>query len=100
MTTRASSRASPPRTLGTGLAWAVVLGVIGDRARRRSSGEPIADGLLGDPEDDDLVAAGRACSPGVWLVFKIADITLWLERRPGAFVVADTARPVLGLIGC
>ena len=30
-------------------------------------------------------------------MFKIADITLWLERRPGAFVVADTARPVLGL---
>jgi hypothetical protein len=36
---------------------------------------------------------------GVWLVFKIADITLWLERRPTAFVVADTARPVLGLVG-
>ncbi len=87
--------ASPPRTLGTGLAWAVVLGVIGTALvvlfRR-----PIADGLLGDPQDADLVLWAGVLA-GVWLVFKIADITLWLERRPGAFVVADTARPVLGL---
>ena len=87
--------ASPPRTLGTGLAWAVVLGVLGTALvvlLRR----PIADGLLGDPEDEGLVLWAGVLA-GVWLVFKIADITLWLERRPSAFIVADTARPVLGL---
>ena len=86
---------SPPRTLGTGLVWAAVLGVLGTALvvlLRR----PIADLLLGDPEDADLVLWAGVLA-GVWLVFKIADITLWLERRPGAFVVADTARPVLGL---
>jgi O-antigen/teichoic acid export membrane protein len=87
--------ASPPRTLGTGLAWALVLGLIGTALivlfRR-----PIADGLLGDPEDEGLVLWSGVLA-GAWLVFKIADITLWLERRPGAFIVADTTRPVLGL---
>ena len=86
---------SPPRTLGTGLAWALVLGALGTGLvvlfRR-----PLADGLLGSPEDAQLVVWAGVLA-GVWLVFKIADITLWLERRPGAFMVADTARPVLGL---
>ena len=87
---------SPQRTLGTGLAWAVVLGVIGTALvvifRR-----PLADGLLGTPEDSNLVLWAGVLA-GVWLVFKIADITLWLERRPGAFVITDTTRPVIGLI--
>lgn len=87
---------SPPRTLGTGLAWALVLGAIGTGLvvlfRR-----PLADLLLGSREDAQLVVWAGVLA-GVWLVFKIADITLWLERRPGAFMVADTARPVLGLI--
>ena len=87
--------ASPPRTLGTGLAWAAVLGVLGTGLvvlfRR-----PLADGLLGDPESEGLIAWAGVLA-GAWLIFKIADITLWLERRAGAFVVADTSRPVLGL---
>jgi O-antigen/teichoic acid export membrane protein len=86
---------SPPRTLGTGLMWALVLGAFGTLLiylLRR----PIADGLLGDPDAENLVVWSGVLS-GVWLVFKIADITLWLERRPGAFLIADTARPVLGL---
>ena len=87
---------SPPRTLGTGLAWALTLGVIGTAlifVFRR----PIADGLLGDPEDQNLVAWAGVLT-GFMLVFKISDITLWLERRPGAFLISDTARPVLGLV--
>ena len=35
---------------------------------------------------------------GALLVFRIADIVLWLERRPGAFLIADTSRPLLGLV--
>lgn len=87
---------SPPRTLGTGLAWAVVLGVIGTGVvylLRR----PIADGLLGNPDDENLVAWAGVLA-GTLLVFKICDIVLWLERRPGSYLVADTSRPVLGLI--
>ena len=87
--------ASPPRTLGTGLAWAALLGLAGT-GLVVAFREPLADWLLGDPALADTVLWAGVLA-GAWLVFKIADITLWLERRPGAFVVADTARPVLGL---
>ena len=50
------------------------------------------------PRGREPGASGPGSWPGVWLVFKIADITLWLERRPGAFLIADTPRPLLGLI--
>jgi O-antigen/teichoic acid export membrane protein len=87
---------SPPRTLGAGLAWALVLGVI-STVLIYVFREPIADGLLGDPEDEGLVALAGLLA-GALLVFKIADIVLWLERRPTAYLIADTSRPLLGLI--
>src|SRR3954451_1690464 len=87
---------SPPHTLGAGLAWAIALGFI-SAALIYVFRRPIADGLLGDPETENLVALSGLLA-GATLVFKICDITLWLERRPGAFLIADTGRPVLGLI--
>ncbi len=86
---------SPPRTLGTGLAWAGVLGLLGAGLVVLLR-EPIADWLLGDPDDQALIAWAGVLA-GFWLVFKLAGITLWLERRPSAFVIADTSRPVLAL---
>lgn len=86
---------SPPRTLGAGLAWAIALGLI-SAALIYVLRRPVADVLLGDPEDEGLVALAGLLA-GAMLVFKICDITLWLERRPGAFLIADTSRPVLGL---
>jgi O-antigen/teichoic acid export membrane protein len=86
---------SPPHTLGAGLLWAIALGVVAAGLiylLRR----PVADVLLGDPEDENLVAIAGLLA-GAMLVFKICDITLWLERRPGAFLIADTSRPLLGL---
>ena len=86
---------SPPHTLGAGLAWAIVLGVVA-AALIYIFRRPVADVLLGDPEDEGLVALAGLLA-GAMLVFKICDITLWLERRPGAFLIADTSRPLLGL---
>ncbi len=86
---------TPQRTLGTGLAWAAALGALGT-AVVVILREPIAELLLGDP-DDGILVVWAAVLAGFWLVFKLADIVLWLERRPGAFVVSDTTRPVLGL---
>ena len=91
-----AAASSPPHTLGTGLVWALVLGVIGT-ALVYLFREPIADGLLGDPEDEGIVALAGLLG-GTLLVFKLADIVLWLERRPSAYLIADTARPLLGLI--
>ncbi len=88
---------SPPRTLGTGLAWAVVLGFM-------AAGliyifrEPVAKFLLGGDEQDVNLVALAGLLSGTLVVFKICDITLWLERRPAAFLICDTGRPVLGLI--
>jgi O-antigen/teichoic acid export membrane protein len=87
---------SPPRTLGTGLAWAVVLGFL-------AAGliyvfrEPVAKVLLGGDEQDVNLVALAGLQSGALVVFKICDITLWLERRPSAFLICDTGRPVLGL---
>jgi O-antigen/teichoic acid export membrane protein len=88
---------SPPRTLGTGLAFAVVLGFV-------AAGlifllrKPVADVLLGGDEQDENLVALAGLLSGALLVFKICDITLWLERRPTAFLICDTARPLLGLV--
>jgi O-antigen/teichoic acid export membrane protein len=87
---------SPPRTLGTGLAWGVLLGFL-------AAGliyvfrEPVAQVLLGGDEQDVNLVALAGLQAGALLVFKICDITLWLERRPTAFLICDTGRPVLGL---
>ena len=88
---------SPPRTLGTGLAFAVVLGFV---AAEQHVGHRFAqqeDQAGGDEQDENLVALAGLLS-GALLVFKICDITLWLERRPTAFLICDTARPLLGLV--
>ena len=87
---------SPPRTLGTGLAWAIVLGLV-STVLLYVFRSPIADLLLGDPGDENLVAIAGLLS-GTLLLFKICDIVLWLERRPVSYLIADTSRPFLGLI--
>ena len=96
MTTRTSSRPRPRTRLGAGLAWALALGLI-SAALIYVFKRPVADVLLGDPEDENLVAIAGLLA-GAMLVFKICDITLWLERRSGAYLIADTSRPLLGLI--
>lgn len=87
---------SPPHTLGTGLLWAIVLGVV-STVLLYVFRAPIADLLLGDRDDEDLVALAGLLS-GTLLLFKICDIVLWLERRPVAYLIADTSRPLLGLV--
>ena len=86
---------SPQRSLGTGLAWAFVLGLIGTAVVVWQR-EPLAKLLLGSADDANLIFWAGLLS-GFWLVFKIADIVIWLERRPTAFLLADSSRPVLVL---
>ena len=88
---------SPPRTLGTGLAWAVVLGFLAAGADLRLPRVRSPTCCSAATRDENLVALAGLLS-GALLVFKISDITLWLERRPAAFLICDTARPMLGLV--
>ena len=87
---------SPPHTLGAGLAWAIVLGLIADGADLRLPRARSPTSCSAIPRTRTW-SRSPACSPGRLLLFKICDITLWLERRPGAFLIADTvaaaARP-------
>lgn len=87
---------SPQRSLGVGLLLATILGSIGGGVLIAASA-PIADALLGSRNDSDLIFwAGIMVVFG--LPFKLASITIWLERRPKAFLFADASRPLLGLI--
>jgi O-antigen/teichoic acid export membrane protein len=88
--------ASPERALGTGLAWAILLGLVG-AAVMVALREPIADVLLGEGADPTLVVWAAVLVVG-WTVFKLASIVIWLERRPSAFLIADSSRPTLGLV--
>jgi O-antigen/teichoic acid export membrane protein len=87
--------ASPERTLGTGLAWTALLGVIGG-ATIIALDQPLADLLLGEGSDPTLVMWSGVLVVG-WLIVKLASMVIWLERRPSAFLIADSARPAISL---
>ena len=87
-----AASSSPPHTLGAGLAWAIVLGADRDGADLRLP-RPDRRRPARRPRGREPGRARRACSPARCCVFKICDITLWLERRPGAFLIADTVAP-------
>ena len=85
--------ASPKRSLGTGLAWAGVLGIT-VTAVVVLLREPMAEVLLGDTKHSDLILwAGLLGATGI--LFRVGSISLWFERRPGAFLVAEIGRPLI-----
>ena len=87
--------AAPKRALGTGLLMAAVLGAAG-LAVAIALREPIAEGLLGDPADSELVIWAAVLGAAT-LVFRFASIVVWFERRPGAFLACELSRPLLAL---
>ena len=88
--------ASPQRSLGVGILWALVLGFAG-AAVMVALADPIADLLLGSDGDPDYVV-WAAATVAFWPAAKLVTITLWFERRPTAFVVTEAARPLLSLV--
>jgi O-antigen/teichoic acid export membrane protein len=86
---------SPKRSLGVGLIMSVALGAAGAVAVVLLRG-PIADLLLGGPGDENLVALAGVLG-GVGVVFRLASMTLWFERRPSAYLVTEVARPVISI---
>ena len=88
--------ASPQRSLGVGLLWSLILGFAGAGAMVAFAA-PIAELLLGS-SDDSIYVIWAACAVAFWTAAKLTSITLWLERRPTAFIVADASRPLISLI--
>jgi O-antigen/teichoic acid export membrane protein len=86
---------TPKRSLGTGLVLAGILAVVGGVAAILLR-EPIADWLLGDPGDADLIVWAAVLGAAT-VVFRLASIVIWFERRPSAFLACELSRPILAL---
>lgn len=87
--------ASPRRSLGTGLVMALLFAGVGCAAAIVLR-EPIAAGLLGSSEDANLIVLAVLLG-GASLIYRVSSIVLWFERRPGAFLVCELARPAVAL---
>jgi O-antigen/teichoic acid export membrane protein len=88
---------SPQHALGVGLVWSAMLGVLAT-ALVIIFRDPIGSFLLrGDPEAAHLVLWAGVLG-GIGVVFKLASITLWLERRPHLFLISDSSRTIFNLI--
>lgn len=88
--------ATPQRSLGVGLIWALALGFCGALAMVAFAG-PLADLIVGS-SGDSIFVVWAAATVAFWTAAKLASITLWFERRPTAFVIADASRPLISLI--
>jgi O-antigen/teichoic acid export membrane protein len=86
---------SPKHSLGVGLVMSVALGAAGAVVIALLR-EPIADMLLGGAGDENLVVLAGILG-GVGVVFRLASIALWFERRPSAYLVAEVARPAISI---
>jgi len=87
---------TPKRSLGTGLVLAGILSLVGGVVAIVLR-EPIAEGLLGSADDADLIVWAAVLGAAT-VVFRLASIVIWFERRPGAFLACELARPVLALV--
>jgi O-antigen/teichoic acid export membrane protein len=87
---------TPQRSLGVGIAWVALLGLIGATLTivLRSW---IAGWLLGDSGQADLVLWAGVLG-GVGAIFKLTEIVLWFEGRGWTYVVVDALRPILNLV--
>lgn len=88
--------ASPQRSLGTGLLMAGILSVLGATVAILLRA-PIAEGLLGDRGDANLIVWAAVLGAAT-VVFRLASIVIWFERRPDAFLVCELTRPILALV--
>jgi len=87
---------SPQRSLGVGIAWVAVLGLIG-AALTIILRSWIAGWLLGDSGQAELVLWAGILG-GVGAIFKLTEIVIWFEGKGWTYVIVDAMRPILNLI--
>ncbi len=86
---------SGKRTLWTGLAVTVFVSALGTGLVIVFAA-PIASGLLGQSDDSTLVV-WAAIAGGTAALFRLASLTVWMERRPYAYVGLEIGRPLVTL---
>ena len=83
------------RSLGTGIVLTTLLSLLGTGLVILFASQ-VADVLLGGEADRELVLwAGIAGAMGA--IYRLASRVVWMERRPVAFVVLESAQPLLVL---
>ena len=87
---------SPQRSLGVGIAWVALLGLIG-AALAIILRSWIAGWLLGDSGQAELVLWAGILG-GVGAIFKLTEIVIWFEGKGWTYVIVDAMRPILNLI--
>ncbi len=87
---------SPQKSLGNGILWACLLGLIGGTLCIVFR-TPIAESVMGSADKSELVLWAGVLG-GVGAVFKLCDIIIWFERRPITFILVDASRPLFNLI--
>jgi O-antigen/teichoic acid export membrane protein len=88
--------ASPRRTLGTGFFLIGLVSTLGTLLTVFFA-EPIANWLLGEGSDQSLVI-WAAVAGGAGAVYRVASITIWLERRPYPYIAVEASRPIFTLL--
>ena len=86
---------NPRRTLGTGLVLISLVSLLGTGITVLLA-DPISDALLGDGSDHSLVI-WAAIAGGTGAVYRVASITIWLERRPYPYIAVEASRPIFTL---
>jgi O-antigen/teichoic acid export membrane protein len=86
----------PPWTLGVGIVLCIGLSAIFAGAAVAFQ-NPIAQVLLGNADQGRMVM-WAALTAGMLAIFRLTEIAIWFEQRPGAFLLVDTARPALNLV--
>ena len=87
---------SPQKSLGNGILWASLLGLIGAGLCILFR-TPISESVLGSADKSEMVLWAGILG-GVAAVFKLCDIIIWFERRPITFILVDASRPLFNLV--
>jgi O-antigen/teichoic acid export membrane protein len=81
------------RSLGTGIVLTSLLAVAG-AVLVIAFAPQVASVLLGGSEDRELIL-WAAIAGGLGAIYRLASLGVWMERRPVAFVVLESAQPLL-----
>ena len=87
---------SAQRSLGTGILLTATLAAVGTVIVVVLAPQ-VASVLLEGSDDSDLVL-WAALAGGLGAIYRLASLSVWMERRPIAFVILEAAQPLIVLV--